>query len=54
MIQLQSTFQASNVSRQPGYHVVTFQTKQNLPVTMAYPEKSKTKNGDKKGTGVMR
>jgi hypothetical protein len=52
-IQLQSTFQASNVSRQPGYHVVTFQTKQNQPVPMAYPGKSKKKKDDKKGTEVI-
>jgi hypothetical protein len=36
------------ISRQPGYHIVTFQSRQNQPVPMAYPGKSKNEKDAKK------
>lgn len=36
------------LSRQPGYHIVTFQSRQNQPVPMAYPGKSKNEKDAKK------
>jgi hypothetical protein len=35
-------------SRQPGYHIVTFQSRQNQPVPMTYPGKSRSAKDAKK------